>query len=99
MTVPEANEILSRALEGGFFSAWAGEVWRRSVRDEVREAARALLGLGPREGLRVLIDVRARDAEQLRDGPPPGDWDQAKGAVLSRVLVERGTNPRTIPPR
>lgn len=82
----EANAILARAFEGGYFEAWVGQCWQLTKRDEMRQAARGLLG-PLAEGLTMRLDIKARDV--YRDGKtlPKEDWDKAKDARLARVYA------------
>lgn len=81
-----ANDVLNRAFEGGHFDAWKEAIWSRASRDTCRADAREMLGeLG--EGLKVRLDVRARDVYRDMTAMPAGDWDKAKDAKLVKVFV------------
>lgn len=84
--IDESNEIIARAFEGGFFEAWAGKLWLRAERDAIRAAVREMLGARA-DGLKVRLDVKARDVYRDLDALPSGDWEQAKDARLVRVFV------------
>lgn len=87
--VAEANGVLDRAFEGGFFDSWKGKIWRREERDSLRAAARAMLG-PLADGLKVRLDVKARDVYRDMENLPSGDWDKAQDARLTRVFVAEG---------
>jgi hypothetical protein len=87
-SLDEANEILARAFEGGFFEQWAGRIWERAGRDALRAAAHEMLGAAG-EGLKVRIEVKARDVYKELAELPRGDWEKAKDAKLSRVYAVR----------
>lgn len=85
--IREANDVLARAFEGGYFDAWKTNVWRRADRDACRATAREMLGERLSEDLKLRLDVRARDVYRDSAAMPTDDWEKAKDAQLIKVFV------------
>lgn len=84
-TIESANEIILRAQEGGFFDRWRGQVFKKAVRDEIREAVRDLV---PPEFKDKFIRMELRHTDLYPEQEfLYGDLNDLQDAEILRVWV------------